>query len=103
MKLRGLFTDHPASVDETYLEHAAVAGHFAKELAIASMAAVVHAIVPGLCCTSASSRIKQLHAEMESAHRGAFEAGDCHDAAQDTPVVATAGGISADGITAAAR
>jgi hypothetical protein len=63
------FTDHPATVDETYFEHFAVSTHYARELAGASMKAVVHAFVPGLCCTSASDKIKQLHGEVTTGAR----------------------------------
>lgn len=43
-----IFLDHPRSVDETYLEHMAFALRFAGRLLVASMAALVHALVP--CC-----------------------------------------------------
>ncbi|MEM7273181.1 MAG: DUF6356 family protein [Actinomycetota bacterium] len=66
---RKAFLDHPASVDETYLEHFAVATHYARELAGASAKAMVHAIIPGLCCTSASDKIKELNSEVTTGHR----------------------------------
>lgn len=66
---RKAFTDHPASVDETYFEHFAVATHYARELAGASMKAMVHAVIPGLCCTSASDKIKTLHTEVTTGAR----------------------------------
>lgn len=70
MGLRRAFTEHPASVGETYTEHMRVAAHFAKELSLAAGAAAVHAIVPSMCCTSASDRIMKLHAEMTTGARG---------------------------------
>lgn len=66
---RKAFIDHPASVDESYFEHFAVATHYARELAGASVKAMVHAVVPGLCCTSASEKIKQLNAEVTTGDR----------------------------------
>ncbi|MEM7323769.1 MAG: DUF6356 family protein [Actinomycetota bacterium] len=66
---RKAFTDHPATVGETYFEHFGVATHYARELAGASFKAMVHAVIPGLCCTSASDKIKQLHGEVTTGDR----------------------------------
>ncbi len=66
------FTDHPASVEETYFEHFGVSMHYARELATASAKAVLHAFVPGMCCTSASDKIKQLHGEVTTGPRAAM-------------------------------
>lgn len=83
---RKAFLDHPASVNESYFEHFRVASHYSRELAGASLKALVHAFVPGICCTSASEKIKQLHGEVttgtraelaearEAAKRGATDA-----------------------------
>lgn len=71
MTLKHHFTDHPASVDETYFEHFKVAARFARCLALAAGAAAVHAVVPSMCTKTASEHICQLHDEMTSGHRGA--------------------------------
>lgn len=63
------FTDHPNSVDETYVEHMGVAFGFAWDLAKASGQAAVHAVFPFLCCSSASSRVNQIHGRMTSGAR----------------------------------
>jgi len=63
---RKAFVDHPASVDETYFEHFRVASHYSRELAGASAKAMLHALVPGMCCTSASDKIKQLNTEVSA-------------------------------------
>ncbi|WP_051062465.1 DUF6356 family protein [Ilumatobacter nonamiensis] len=63
------FTEHPASVDETYAEHFRVATSCAGSLAIAAGAALVHAVVPALCEKTASRRIKALHARVTSGAR----------------------------------
>lgn len=76
---RRAFVDHPASVGETYLEHAQVAGRFGTELAKASMMAFVHALVPGMCCTSASDKIKSLHGQLMVGARG-----EIHGAGSET-------------------
>ncbi|MDG2260976.1 MAG: DUF6356 family protein [Actinomycetota bacterium] len=69
MGIRRAFTEHPASVGETYGQHMRVAVHFAKECSLAAGAAAVHAVVPAVCRTSASDRIKKLHREMTSGAR----------------------------------
>lgn len=66
--LARVFVDHPASVDETYWQHARFAGGFAGELFIAAGAALVHAVIPCLCETTASRAIKRLNARMEARH-----------------------------------
>jgi hypothetical protein len=59
-----LFVVHPRSVNEDYLAHAHVALRFALLLLLAGLAALVHAAIPALFETSASSTIKKLHREM---------------------------------------
>lgn len=63
-----LFVDHPAAVNETYLQHAGVAGRFSLTLFVAAFAALVHAIVPGLCKTTASTLVAKLNRELQSRH-----------------------------------
>jgi hypothetical protein len=55
-----LFTDHPKSVGETYLEHLGFAVAVARILLLAGAAALVHALVPALCQTTASRHIARL-------------------------------------------
>jgi hypothetical protein len=64
------FTEHPASVGESYTEHFRVAAHFARCLTKAAGAAAVHAVVPSMCKTTASECIRDLYAEMNSGARG---------------------------------
>jgi hypothetical protein len=59
-----LFIAHPRAVNEDYLSHGGVALHFALLLLAAGLAALVHAVIPALFETTASSIIKKLHAEM---------------------------------------
>ncbi len=63
-----LFTNHPASVNETYFGHMRFAFGFAFWLFAAAMAAMVHAIVPALCETTASRILGRLTARMQSRH-----------------------------------
>ena len=71
MGIKQRFTEHPNSVDETYGEHLRVALHFSRELAAASVQAAVHAFLPFLYRTSASTKVKQLHTEMTTGNRAA--------------------------------
>ena len=64
MSLKRLFTEHPDAVGESYFEHMGVALSFAGPLLAAGMAALVHAVLPFLCLTTASSTVKRLHARM---------------------------------------
>lgn len=82
------FTDHPNSVDESYLEHMRVALHFARELAGASLQAAVHAFLPWCCSSSASARVKELHGEMTTGARGAKAAVQA-DSVDLVPLAAT--------------
>ena len=62
--LERLFIAHPRTVNEDYLGHAGVALRFAMLLLGAGLAALVHAVIPALFETTASTTIKKLHAEM---------------------------------------
>lgn len=56
-----IFLDHPAKVDETFLEHMAFASKFAGLLFLAGGAALVHALIPCLFEKTASGIIKTLY------------------------------------------
>jgi hypothetical protein len=58
------FTEHPASVGETYGEHFATALYFGGRLMAASLACVVHAVLPFLFTRTASRTIADLHTQM---------------------------------------
>ncbi|MEJ6396851.1 DUF6356 family protein [Yoonia sp. 208BN28-4] len=66
--VKALFTDHPATVNETYFGHMRFALTFAFWLIVAGLAAMVHAILPFLCDTTASSILKRLTAKMNARH-----------------------------------
>lgn len=59
-----LFTDHPESVGETYLQHFGVASRFGTKMIVGGLGAVLHAVVPAFCKTSASRTVDGLHAEI---------------------------------------
>lgn len=63
------FLDHPRSVDETYLEHAAFAGKFGVKLFAAGFCALVHAVIPCLFEKTASRMVAEMYAKTHN--RGA--------------------------------
>lgn len=63
-RLRGFFTDHPASIGETYFEHFGVAAHFSGRLAQAAMACACHAVFPATFTKTGSAIIAELYDQM---------------------------------------
>ena len=59
-RLAKLFTDHPASVDETYFGHMVFAAWFASRLFMAGFAALIHALLPFAFETTASRIVREL-------------------------------------------
>ena len=64
-----IFTDHPASVDETYTQHFTFALKFSATLFFAAGAALIHALIPCLCEKTASKLVAKLYAKTHN--RGA--------------------------------
>lgn len=58
------FTDHPASVGETYTEHMHTAAWFGWRMLLGSLACFVHAVLPFLFTRTGSATIAQLHDRM---------------------------------------
>jgi hypothetical protein len=58
------FTDHPASVDETYFQHMGMAFGFGGRMLLGSLACFVHGLFPWLCLTRGSDTIRTLHHRM---------------------------------------
>ncbi len=67
--LRRLFTDHPASVDETYVEHLGVAASFGLHMVAAGLACLVHALFPFLFVKTGSLTIAGLYERMVTSRR----------------------------------
>jgi len=66
------FTEHPASVGESYVEHARMAGSFGVVMLLGGLACLVHAIFPFLFVTTGSGMIATLYRRMVT-HRTAGE------------------------------
>ena len=67
--LKRLFTDHPASVDETYSEHLVMAAGFGWRLVIAGLACFAHGLLPFLFVRTGSRIIAELHDNMVAQRR----------------------------------
>ncbi|MFT7473860.1 MAG: hypothetical protein ACI81L_000775 [Verrucomicrobiales bacterium] len=70
MRIREKFTEHPASVDETYAEHMRAAAGFSRQLARAAWCCGVHALLPWRHCSTGSEAVKELHEQMTAGARG---------------------------------
>ena len=61
---RSLFVEHPASVNETYLEHLVSALSFGTTMLAAGVACMVHGLLPAVFVTRGSDTIYALHERM---------------------------------------
>ena len=73
-----IFTDHPASVGESYAEHLVTASSFGLRMILAGLACIVHALLPILFVKTGSAQITVLHDRMVANRRhnpvtGAFD------------------------------
>jgi hypothetical protein len=69
MNLTRGFTEHPASVGETYTEHLFHAACFGTRMVLAGFACLIHALVPFLFAHTASRVISELNERMVSRRR----------------------------------
>ncbi|WP_374283742.1 DUF6356 family protein [Novosphingobium sp.] len=61
MSLTKLFTEHPASVDESYGEHLAMATGFGLRMILGGIACLIHGLLPFLFVKTGSRQIGALH------------------------------------------
>ncbi len=66
---RRLFSEHPATVNETYFQHLAKAMSFGLRMIGGGLVCLVHALLPGVFCTKASDTICDLHESMVTNRR----------------------------------
>lgn len=59
-----LFTQHPASVGESYLEHLTAAGGFALRMIGGGLACLAHALLPFAFTHTGSNCVVELHGRM---------------------------------------
>jgi hypothetical protein len=65
------FTDHPASVGESYLEHLLMAVCFGTRMIFAGLACLVHGVLPFLFVRTGSHAITELNDRMIAKRRAA--------------------------------
>lgn len=64
MRLLQMFREHPESVGETYGEHLRSAFSFGITMFGASLACLVHGLLPWVCKTKGSETVQLLHDRM---------------------------------------
>lgn len=91
MKILQLFTEHPASLGETYGRHMQVSLSYAVPLLGAALAAFTHAVFPFLFTTTASGTVKRLYDRMSgrcmTCPSGRLHRPDLFRAPEPVPVV----------------
>ena len=65
----GLFTDHPHSVGETYVEHLESASSFGSRMILAGIACLIHGVFPFIFVRTGSTAVRALHSDMVSKRR----------------------------------
>ncbi len=84
--IKRAFTEHPASVGESYLEHMGMAFSFSAKMLGAGVCCFIHGLFPFLFVKTGSSCIDQLHRAMvtnRDQRNGATAAGDLPSMSQD--------------------
>ncbi len=64
MRLTRIFTEHPATVGETYWQHLVHACGFAFWMLVGGIACFLHALLPFACVTTGSGIIRKLYDRM---------------------------------------
>lgn len=64
MSIQGKFTEHPATVGETYGQHFVAAMGFSLSMLRGAMCCAIHAVFPFLCVHTGSQSITELHERM---------------------------------------
>ena len=65
-KIKKLFTEHPHSLGESYLEHLICAAGYGLRMIFAGFAAIIHSIFPFLFETTASDLAKEITGNIDS-------------------------------------
>ena len=64
MSIKSLFTEHPATVGETYTQHLGHALGFGLRMVFAGLACMIHALVPALFVRTGSETVATLYDRM---------------------------------------
>ena len=65
-KIKKIFTEHPHSLGESYLEHLICAAGYGLRMIFAGFAAIIHSIFPFLFETTASDLAKEITGNVDS-------------------------------------
>ncbi len=68
-----LFRDHPREVEESYFEHMAASSRYGFRMLGCAGAAFLHALIPGVHKSTASTRVCEMADEMRGRTRAAQE------------------------------
>jgi len=71
MDLHRLFTEHPQSVEESYLQHLVAAATFGLRMVLGGLACLVHGLLPFLFVRTGSNCVTDLHQRMVARQRKA--------------------------------
>jgi hypothetical protein len=61
-----LFLAHPRSAGQGYFEHMRFAWSFGATMAVGTLAALVHGLLPFVCQTAAGNRVRALYGRLSS-------------------------------------
>jgi hypothetical protein len=64
-----LFTDHPATVGETYFQHMGSASFFGSRMILAGLACMLHGMLPFIFTKTGSQTIELLYQHMVTRRR----------------------------------
>jgi len=70
-----MFTEHPASVDESYGEHFVFANSFGIKMILGGLACCLHGIFPWMFECTGSNTVRKLHGTLEDCRHQLFQ--DC--------------------------
>lgn len=62
--IKRAFTEHPASVGESYVEHMGMAFGFGGKMVVSGLACLIHGVFPFLFTRTGRTCIEDLHARM---------------------------------------
>jgi 3-oxoacyl-(acyl-carrier-protein) synthase len=65
-----LFLAHPRSAGQGYFGHLRFAWSFAATMAVGTLAALVHGLLPFVCQTAAGDRVRTLYARLSGREPG---------------------------------
>ena len=74
--IKRAFTEHPASVGETYAEHMGMAFGFGAKMVLSGLACLIHGIFPFLFVRTGRRCIEELHVRMVTHRDRRAQAGE---------------------------